>query len=143
MSSYAFQVTIEIGIRSRWDRVMKRIKLAGTIMIFVFLSISAVLAQNCNWTGTWNTGWTGQSNSQNVAMVLQQSGDVVTGTYDYDNGRIEGTVAGNVLSGTWTQSATSGPFQFQLADDCNSFEGSWRFSSSGGWDGNWAGTRLQ
>jgi hypothetical protein len=52
--------------------------------------------------GTWNTSWTGQSNSQNVVIVLQQSGDIVTVIYDYDKGRIEGTVTGNVLIGTWT-----------------------------------------
>jgi len=121
---------------------VKRVKLAGTIMIFVFLCMSAVLAQNCNWAGTWNTGWTGQSNSQNVMMVLQQSGDVVTGTYDHDNGRIEGTISGNLLTGTWTQSATSGTIQFQLVDDCDSFDGSWRFGSSGSWEGNWVGTRI-
>ena len=122
---------------------MKSVKLAGTIMIFAFLCISAVLAQNCNWEGTWNTGWTGQSNSQNVIMVLHQSGDAVTGTYERDNGRIEGTVSGNMLIGTWSQSATSGPFQFQLAGDCDSFEGSWRFSSSGDWDGYWIGSRIR
>jgi hypothetical protein len=122
---------------------VKRVKLTGTIMIFVFLCMSAVLAQNCNWAGTWNTGWTGQSNSQNVMMVLQQSGDVVTGTYDHDNGRIEGTISGNLLTGTWTQSATSGTIQFQLADDCDSFDGSWRFGSSGDWEGNWVGTRIR
>jgi MscS family membrane protein len=122
---------------------MKRAKFAGTIMILVFMCMSAVLAQNCNWAGTWNTGWTGQSNSQNVAMMLQQSGDVVTGTYDYDEGRMEGTVSGNVLTGTWTQSATSGTIQLQLADDCNSFDGSWCFGSSGGWEGNWVGARVR
>ena len=121
---------------------MKCIKLAGTIMIFVFLVVSGALAQNCNWAGTWNTGWTGQSNSQNVEMVLQQSGDVVIGTYDYDVGQIKGTISGNVLTGTWTQSATSGTIQLQLADDCNSFDGSWRFGSSSGWEGDWSGTRM-
>ena len=122
---------------------MRQVKLAGTIMIFVFLCMSVISAQNCNWEGTWNTGWTGQSNSQNVIMVLHQSGDAVTGTYEHDMGRIEGTVSGNVLTGTWTQSSTSGTIQFQLADDCDSFDGSWRFSTSGGWDGNWVGTRIR
>jgi hypothetical protein len=124
-------------------KVMKCVNLAGVVIIFVFVCTSAVLAQNCNCAGTWNTGWTGQSNSQNISMVLQQSGNTVAGTYDYDSGRIEGTIEGNLLTGTWTQSSTSGTFQFQLADDCNSFHGSWRFGSSGGWEGNWVGTRTQ
>jgi len=143
VSTYTSQTIVKNEIKSKRGRIMSRIELAGMIVIFVVLCMSAVSAQNCNWEGTWNTGWTGQSNSQNVIMVLHQSGDAVTGTYDRDNGRIEGTVSGNMLIGTWTQSATSGPFQFQLKDDCNSFEGSWRFSSSGSWDGNWIGTRIR
>ena len=75
-------------------------------------------------------------------MVLQQSGDVVTGTYERDDGRIEAIASGNMLTGTWEQSATSGTFEFRLADDCSSFEGSWRFGPSGGWEGDWIGNRV-
>ena len=68
---------------------MRLDKLAGMVVIFVVLCMSAALAQNCNWAGTWNTGWTGQSNSKNIEMALQQNGDAVIGTYNYDGGRID------------------------------------------------------
>ncbi|MDM7935457.1 MAG: hypothetical protein QUS08_08740, partial [Methanothrix sp.] len=47
----------------------------------------------CDWTGTWSTNW--------GEMVLQQSGDDVSGHYAHDQGRIQGTVSGGRLVGTW------------------------------------------
>ena len=86
-----------------------------------------------DWSGTWSTNF--------KKMVLTQKGVQVTGAYEHKNGRIEGTVLGNLLQGTWTQSNGSGRFEFQLSNDGRSFEGKWG-------DGNtltggaWNGTRL-
>ncbi|MCX6669511.1 MAG: hypothetical protein NTV25_06875 [Methanothrix sp.] len=80
-------------------------------------------------------------------MELQQSGITVTGTYTWDQGRIQGSVFGNRLVGTWSESpsysptADAGDFEFTLSDDCNSFSGRWRYGSSGEWRTDWPGTR--
>lgn len=92
-----------------------------------------------DWTGTWNTSF--------KQMVLTQSGDQVTGHYTHDNGEIVGTVSGNTLKGTWSESPSfqppkdAGDFEFTLSPDGKSFVGKWRYGSSGDWSGEWNGTR--
>lgn len=119
---------------------MKHIRLVETALILALLCASAVLAQNCDWTGTWNTDY-GQ-------MVLQQSGSTVTGTYTSNQGQIKGTVSGSKLTGTWSEVPSrtppddAGDFEFTISDDCNSFSGNWRYGSTGGWSGGWSGTRT-
>jgi hypothetical protein len=96
-------------------------------------------ATDCGWNGTWNTEW--------GPLELQQSGDTVTGTYTHDQGRIQGTISGNILVGTWSESPSysppndAGDFEFTMSDDCKSFGGSWRYGSTGSWAGSWSGTR--
>lgn len=91
----------------------------------------------CDWTGTWNTSFD--------AMRLKQTGASVTGDYDWDEGRIAGTVSGAVLSGTWTEvpsrqpPSDAGDFVFTMADDCRSFTGRWRYGSEGEWREDWNG----
>lgn len=119
---------------------MRYIRLVETALILTLLCASAVLAQNCDWTGTWNTDF-GQ-------MVLQQSGSTVTGTYTSDQGQIQATASGNKLTGTWTEvpsrmpPSDAGDMEFTISDDCSSFSGNWRYGSSGGWSGSWSGTRT-
>jgi hypothetical protein len=81
-------------------------------------------------------------------MVLTQQGAQVTGTYDFNGGRIVGTVNGRTLTGTWTEEPTrqppdlAGDMELTLSDDGMSFTGRWRFGSDGGW-GDWTGARTQ
>lgn len=81
-------------------------------------------------------------------MVLQQSGDTLTGTYTHDDGKLEGTISGNTFTGTWTEVPTRSPphdagdVELTLSDDCNSFSGKWRYGSSGEMSGGWTGTRT-
>jgi hypothetical protein len=79
------------------------------------------------WTGTFMTTW--QGGGHDVRMVLVQSGSTVTGTYDYSDGTISGTVVGNRLTGTWTEDngASKGPFEFELAQDGKTFAGWWAY----------------
>ena len=113
--------------------------MAGILLILTLLCAPAVLSQSCDWTGSWSTNY-GQ-------MELQQSGITVTGTYTWDQGRIQGSVFGNRLVGTWSEApsysptADAGDFEFTLSDDCNSFSGRWRYGSSGEWRTDWSGTR--
>jgi hypothetical protein len=78
-------------------------------------------------------------------MRLSASGSSVTGTYDYQGGKIGGTVSGNTLKGKWSQQPSyqapddAGDLQFTLSSDASSFTGQWRYGSSGNWS-SWNGT---
>jgi len=93
----------------------------------------------CDWTGTWETDW--------GRMELQQKGNKVNGTYPYDQGRIQGTVSGRNLTGTWSEYPSysppgdAGDIVFIISEDCSSFDGTWRYGTSGGWSGSWTGAR--
>lgn len=93
-----------------------------------------------SWEGLWDTNW--------GEMTLIQTGIKVSGTYTYDSGRIEGTISGNVLKGTWSESPSysppndAGEVVFVMSEDGMSFTGEWRYGSEGDW-GKWdGGTRL-
>lgn len=100
-----------------------------------------VPAGTSDFTGTWKTSW--------GDMTLWQSGNAVTGEYTHDNGKIEGTVSGSVLTGKWSEAPTyqpardAGDFVFTISTDSNSFTGQWRFDSNGDWMGDWSGTRTK
>ncbi len=81
------------------------------------------------WSGQWNTdcGAAGCG-----VMNLFQSGNVVTGTYAGD-GKINGTVNGNRLSGTWSRSGTSGSFDWWIGGSNNKWRGN--YNSVNGWCG--------
>ena len=93
------------------------------------------------WAGTWDSGQWGE-------MKLTQNGSTVTGTYTWDEGKIEGTVSGNTLRGTWSESPSysppddAGDFEFTLSSDGNAFTGQWRYGSDGEWDGDWTAEKV-
>jgi hypothetical protein len=96
----------------------------------------AVVPAPTPWTGSWDSSW--------GVMELTQNGDKVTGTYPHDTGKITGTVSGNTLTGTWSESPSysppkdAGDFVITLAGDGESFTGNWRYGSgTGKWDGTW------
>ena len=107
---------------------------------------SFVVSQGCNWNGRWNLD--SSPSNQKIQMDLQQSGDVVTGSYS-NQGRITGTVSGNKLQGTWSEPPdyseprNKGAFEFRISADCNSFNGNWGLGSSGSWMGPWNGKRVE
>lgn len=81
------------------------------------------------WSGQWltNCGAAGCG-----TMNLVQSGSVVTGTYA-DNGKINGVVNSNRLTGTWTRNATSGSFDWWMGGTNNKWRGN--YNSITGWCG--------
>jgi hypothetical protein len=93
-----------------------------------------------NWTGVWDTNW--------GEMKLTQTDGSVTGTYTYDQGKIQGTVQGDKLIGTWSEAPSyappndAGDIEFTLSPDGNSFSGRWRYGSSGDWS-EWTATRRR
>jgi len=71
-------------------------------------------------------------------MNLQQNGPSVSGTYKHSDGRIEGTISGNTLTGTWTQSNGKGRIVFVFTPDASVFTGKWGYDDaepSGQWNG--------
>ena len=105
------------------------------------LGSSAPSEEVLPWTGVWES-------SQWGTMELLQNGNTVTGTYSWDEGKIEGTVSGTTLRGTWSESPSyappddAGDFEFTLSADGNSFSGQWRYGSDGEWDGDWTGQKT-
>lgn len=89
------------------------------------------------WSGSWSTDW--------GTMTLSQSGSTVTGTYEHDSGKIQGTVNGSTLTGRWSEAPSyagprdAGTFTWTLSADGKSFSGSWTYDGGGG--GSWTGTR--
>ena len=92
------------------------------------------------WSGSWDSDW--------GMMQFTQSGNQVTATYTHGVGRIRGTVSGNTLTGTWSQSPSyqppddAGDVVLTMAADGNSFTGTWRYGiNTGTWDGTWTATK--
>jgi hypothetical protein len=108
-------------------------------LILALVSAPTISAQSCDWTGVWNTtyGW----------LELRQSGQDVIGSYDFDQGRLIGTVTETGLVGTWSEAPTyfppddAGDVELNFTDDCNGFEGRWRYGSSGPWWTDWNGSK--
>ena len=81
----------------------------------------------------------GDFSSDFNAIRFRQDGNRVTGTYDHQNGRIEGTLSGHTLTGRWTQDNGKGRFVFVFNDDFTAFTGKWSYNdaepTSSRWDG--------
>ena len=89
------------------------------------------------WEGEWDSNW--------GHMILAQSGNLVTGTYTHDSGRIDAIVTGNTLTGTWSEAPSyapdkdAGDIRFTMSADGKTFDGSWGYGSSlsgGSWTGS-------
>ena len=104
------------------------------------------------WTGKWDTVFFryGGKEHKTVWDVTQVESNV-TGTYDWDNGRInlKQSKTSGLAVGTWLESPTyqppddAGDIEIQQSQDGNSFTGKWRYGSSGDWIGEWNGARIR
>lgn len=80
-------------------------------------SLAAASSKGCDgFSGTWTTQWT-----DGGPVKLTVAG--TSGTYDWQNGKVAGSINGNVYAGNYTQDNQTGTFQFTLAADGNSFTG--------------------
>ena len=141
---------LEVGTRYFW-RVRPRVQGSGTPVnwsaLFFFSTPGGTPSatatptppagtSSCSWTGTWDTG--------KDATHLTQSGNTVTGTYEYHSGLVNGTALEAMLSGRWDEDAETpggdGGFVWTISADCSSFSGTWGFGSSST-DLEWNGTR--
>ena len=89
--------------------------------------------------GAWDTTWGGGQ----ALLDLRQKGTAVTGIYSGTNdGRVKGTIAGNVLTGSWLGAANdSGGFVLKFSADGKSFSGTWGMGASKTDGGPWEGKR--
>jgi alkaline phosphatase D len=91
------------------------------------------------------TGFSGTWFSDFARLTMEQEGAEVTGTYEHKGGRMQGTLSGGVLRGTWTEPehGKQGSFEFTLADGHNNFHGVWRYQGEAHWRPEpWSGVRL-
>jgi hypothetical protein len=95
-----------------------------------------------NVSGTWKSNF--------GLMTLTRDGSHVTGSYPHDSGKIEGTLEGNVLSGSWSESPSykppkdAGDLEFTFSEDGRTFTGTWRYGSQKqSWDGKWTGQKQE
>ncbi|MEA4960771.1 copper amine oxidase N-terminal domain-containing protein [Lutispora sp.] len=123
----------KVGVRYTYE--WKQISNPTTITVTASTAGSSDLGKY-SWEGEWDSNW--------GKMILTQNGPIVTGTYTHDKGRINGTISGNVLTGTWSESPSyappndSGEIEFTMSADGKGFSGKWRYGSEGSW-GNWEG----
>ncbi|MFA6108559.1 MAG: hypothetical protein WDA75_07315 [Candidatus Latescibacterota bacterium] len=117
---------------------------------FTCLFLAVVLAGTASpvaasdWTGVWHTNW--------GRMLMWQDGNQVRGTYDWEDGRIEGHVEGDRLYFIWREEPTyagqtdAGPGYLDMSLDGQSFSGAWGLGEQMSWStmiiaGGWDGTR--
>ena len=90
------------------------------------------------WSGTW---WGSIKNAPDSwgDLTATQNGNRVTGDYTWDQGKLAGTVSGNLFTGTWSEAPSyqpsddAGDMELTLAPDGQSMTGRWRYGSSGNW----------
>jgi hypothetical protein len=101
------------------------------------------------WTGVWEctfavSGYGGHD----ITVVLNQDGNHVTGSYDWEDGLIEGDIEGNVLTGMWSEGPSyqppndAGEIEFTISQDGKSFTGLWKYADSDDWSGPWDGVKA-
>ncbi|MBK9573805.1 MAG: hypothetical protein IPO43_14275 [Rhodoferax sp.] len=73
-------------------------------------------------------------------LTMRRSGDRVSGTYTHKEGRLEGTLSGNTLTGRWTQSNGKGRLIFRFNADFSGFTGVWSYGDAAP-DRQWNGRR--
>ena len=115
---------------------------AGDVKKIEFDSTNSV---SSNWQGLWNTS--------EGKMNLSQTGNSVTGVYNQDDGKIQGTVANNILDGYWIESSSArkcstsklnsfhwGRISWELSPNQQNFMGKWSYCDDKP-DAVWTGSR--
>ena len=75
------------------------------------------------FTGTWAIWKLASEFSTHLTLSIIQNGDKVIGTYPAENGTIEGTVSGRLLSFKWKSDAGNGSGQFNMSSFGPTFGG--------------------
>jgi hypothetical protein len=95
-----------------------------------------------SFSGVWATVTSGGGR---YMMTLAQEGGSVDGSYASPDGRITGTISGQISGGVlnyrWSEGSSTGSGKFTLAADGNSFEGWWSSDASPDARNGWNGSR--
>jgi hypothetical protein len=83
----------------------------------------------------------GVYNSDFNELTLRRNGSQVTGTYKHRNGRVEGTLSGQTLTGMWYQDNGKGRLTFEFNADFSAFTGKWNYNDAEP-TRQWNGTRI-
>jgi MscS family membrane protein len=86
-------------------------------------------AESRGWAGAWDTAWSDGGGR----LVLEQTGDTITGRYPQRGVRIEARASGDQLQGRWFDGDHSDSFVVVLSRDGQSFTG--RDDRYGWWSG--------
>ena len=87
-------------------------------------------------SGVWKTNF--------ADLFLKQSGNTVTGSYEYEGGKLEGTITGNRLDYTWTQTnGKKGKGYFIISDDWKSISGRYGYNDDNSSGGEWKGGKVE
>ena len=107
----------------------KKLSLVLALVLALGIFTFPALAAEYSWTGTWDVpgSW--------GTMTLTQNGNNVTGTYTHQQGKISGTVSGNVLSGTWEQPGNNrkGTLEMSMSADGKTFTMKWKYDGDTKW----------
>src|SRR3954454_3735734 len=121
-------------------RGLRRAILSTTVLATVAAAAVLVPLGSARLANTWAGSW-----STNIGWIKLDAGG--SGTYEFCDGKISGSVSGNGLKGTWTQkfpcggaSEASGPFEFTMAADGGSWKGRWHYARCGEWRTDWNGS---
>lgn len=123
----------------------------GALVVSVVLAVGIAICMGCissvkkdealssvtkELSGTWKTNW--------VDLFLTQSGTIVTGSYDYKGGKLEGTIVGNRLDYKWTQNnGKKGKGYFIISDDGKSISGRYGYNDDNASAGEWTGRKVE
>lgn len=122
-----------------WTFIPSSISIEGSRTV-MFVGTPTEESPANEWTGTWDTTW-GGGVGNTATLNLRQSGTSVTGNYNWNSGSLIGTILGNTLNGTWSQTSLTGTFEFVMSEEGNSFAGSWTDDSNPLARGTWDGVR--
>ena len=127
------------GVYSHPKKVLP-FRSAGTSDTFHASHGRSVKTFPLNIAGTWRTTF--------GKMILYQHGNVITGHYAHDNGKIVGFLRGNVLMGKWSEAPTykpdhdAGRLRLVFSRDGQTFNGKWGYGfEEKSWNGNWSGKK--
>jgi small-conductance mechanosensitive channel len=113
----------------RGDLGVRFIAVVALCACLLTLAPTALRAQTADFSGEWQTFW----RTGSAVLSLEQDGERVTGSYQPDDGVVEGVVDGDVLRATWEQAGASGSVVFALSEDGQVLTG--RFDNGEYWNG--------
>ena len=97
--------------------------------VLALLAAGPTVSAATDWNGEWEVTW----HDGGGQLVLKQQGELVTGTYAPQNGRIEAKIQGPQIEGRWFEGERSGSVLLALSNDRQTFAG--RQDALGWWTG--------